>query len=682
MKLRRLLAGALAAVLTVATPAYAAQQVINVGSGANDGTGDTLRAAFQKAVANFAELYTQAFDPELSAISGLTSAANKVPYFTGSGTAALADFTAAGRALVDDADNTAQRTTLGLAIGTNVQAYDPDLTTYAGITPSANVQTILGGANYAAIRTSLSLVPGTDVQAYDADLSTYAGITPSANVQTLLGAANYSAFKSSLGLGTFADQNYATPPAIGGTTPAAGSFSALTATGTTTLNVTGSTQCLHVNTSGVVSGTGSDCGAGGGGGITALTGDVTASGSGSVAATLATPLTPGGRLTLTSNTPVMTADATAQGTVYYAPYVNARLPIYDGSVWAMKAFAQLSLTLNSTDNVSGSLYDIFAFDNSGTLTLGTGPAWVNTATVTMTIASPAVVTWTGHGLSEGAPVVFTTSGALPTGITAGTTYYVGRSPGANTFNIATSVANAAAGTFVNTSGSQSGTHTATNPTTLRGSGAGTTELELKDGVWTNKNSITLKAGGSTVGTPGANRAVYLGTVYMTDNGQTGMAIKPSPVTGGNNNILGVYNAYNRVAIKARSGDATAGTWTYSTVAWRRTNNSGSNRISWIDGLQQSSVAVTNRQMGFPGTSSALAIGTVFDSTTNAPDDAAQSNVANANVAISVTSVSPPLLGLHYAQGMETACTAVTATWTGAETSPTRQQNSLTLLVEM
>lgn len=50
---------------------------------------------------------------------------------------------------------------------------------------------------------------------------------------------------------------------------------------------TGSTQCLQVNSSGVVAGTGTACGSSGGG-ITALTGDVTASGTGSVAATLAT----------------------------------------------------------------------------------------------------------------------------------------------------------------------------------------------------------------------------------------------------------------------------------------------------------------------------------------------------------------------------------------------------------
>lgn len=76
------------------------------------------------------------------------------------------------------------------------------------------------------------------------------------------------------------------------------------------------------------------------------------------------------------------------------------------------------------------------------------------ATITITIASPGVVTWTSHVLENGDPVVFTTTGALPTGITAGTTYYV-VNKAANTFQIAASVG----ATAINTTGTQSGTHT-------------------------------------------------------------------------------------------------------------------------------------------------------------------------------------------------------------------------------
>ena len=78
------------------------------------------------------------------------------------------------------------------------------------------------------------------------------------------------------------------------------------------------------------------------------------------------------------------------------------------------------------------------------------------ATVTMTIAAPGVVTWTNHELVPNDPIQFSTTGALPTGVTAGTTYYVlSTSLTANTFRFAATPA----GSAITTTGSQSGVHT-------------------------------------------------------------------------------------------------------------------------------------------------------------------------------------------------------------------------------
>lgn len=124
------------------------------------------------------------------------------------------------------------------------------------------------------------------------------------------------------------------------------------------------------------------------------------------------------------------------------------------------------------------------------------PTFATSSTVSITIGTPAVISWTSHPYqssttrADAAAVTFVTSGSLPTGISANTVYYVIPSTITTTsFEVATTVANAIAGTAVNTTGSQSGTQTALCGAVLTSSQAfDVAGLALGEGdwdVWTN-----------------------------------------------------------------------------------------------------------------------------------------------------------------------------------------------------
>jgi len=180
--------------------------------------------------------------------------------------------TEAGRALLDDADAAAQRTTLGLstmavqaassvAITGGTAVLSSGTISYAtinggvinGITDLAVADGGTGASTASGARANLGLVIGTDVQAYDAALASIAGLTTASGEiiyttasdtyatttitaagRAILDDADASAQRTTLGLGTLATQN--------------GSFSG-TSTGTNTGDQT-------ITLSGDVTGTG------------------------------------------------------------------------------------------------------------------------------------------------------------------------------------------------------------------------------------------------------------------------------------------------------------------------------------------------------------------------------------------------------------------------------------------
>lgn len=260
------------------------------------------------------------------------------------------------------------------------------------------------------------------------------------------------------------------------------------------------------------------------------------------------------RLTPTTGVPVITADSAATTNLFLAPFKGSRLALYDGTRWVIRTSAQMTLALGTV--VPYQAYDVFVYDNAGVPTLEK-LAWAN-ATVTMTIASPCVVTWTAHGMSNWDSITFTTSGALPTGVAANTQYFV-TVVDANTFKLSTSRINLGAGTYINTSGTQSGTHTGHQPQDRA------TALTTQDGVLVKSGDATRR---------------YVGTFVATTTTQTQCTF------GGTTTQVGgkwlVYNYYHQQPFALNVFDGTAN-WSYATATWRPMNGTEANHVEFILG---------------------------------------------------------------------------------------------------
>ena len=92
---------------------------------------------------------------------------------------------------------------------------------------------------------------------------------------------------------------------------------------------------------------------------------------------LTPPQPPGGRLALATGTPVPGASVSS-ATLYYTPYTGAYAPLWNGLTFNTMFFSEATLALGGL--AANSCYDIFLWNNAGSVQIINGPAWTNTTT--------------------------------------------------------------------------------------------------------------------------------------------------------------------------------------------------------------------------------------------------------------------------------------------------------------
>jgi hypothetical protein len=204
--------------------------------------------------------------------------------------------------------------------------------------------------------------------------------------------------------------------------------------------------------------------------------------------------------------------------------------------------------------------------------------------------------------------------------------------------------------------------------TARGTGAGTTELEVFNGILVNKNAITARFGtssGDTVSVP-ARQATYIGSFYATANGQATDSLAKRLL----------FNAYNRTPRAGQVADP-GNSWNYSVNAFRQANGSTANQLEFFLGLAGIMVSATYTAFSVNNTASVRTIQAAIglDSTT-AP--AAQSTTSILGVAQTTSTLSAdykgyPGIGRHRLTALEAGNGSDTQSWfgTNGNTTPYR-----------
>lgn len=102
--------------------------------------------------------------------------------------------------------------------------------------------------------------------------------------------------------------------------------------------------------------------------------------------------TPQGRLTLASGAPVMVASVAAATSIFYTPYIGARIPIFDGINMVATTFSELTAVLSDTTKnpaaiAAAKVNDWFVWSDAGTVRLSHGPDWSSDTTRALSLVN-------------------------------------------------------------------------------------------------------------------------------------------------------------------------------------------------------------------------------------------------------------------------------------------------------
>lgn len=258
-----------------------------------------------------------------------------------------------------------------------------------------------------------------------------------------------------------------------------------------------------------------------------------------------------GRLTLVSGTAVTQTDQTAKTTVYFTPYRGNRIALFNGVNWDVKTFSEVSVAVPSD---LFRLFDVFVYDNAGTITLDATTWDQSTGAITgASAANPCVITDVAHGLSTGDIIgIASITGTIGTDATNGLN--------GNIYTVTVLTVD----TFEIRPSNTAGLAYTSGGTWYKLPNTRTTALVSQDGVQVKT---------------GATSRRYLGTCMTTGtSGQTESSVSNRYV----------WNYYNQLFAPLVRRENT-GSWTYSSATARQANARPHNQLNFVCGIAETTI---------------------------------------------------------------------------------------------